>query len=404
MKKSKYLGLFLFPFVLPLPLPMKYSAMALIIFIINLVLLVKKENLSNLKLVIKTPLVIILLLFFLSDYISAIVRFDFNPKVFREVKLAFILLPALILLQKEIIVKEFVNIIKAFFYGVLFYIVFAWANVWYFYTITHPTYIFDPTDHFIVYVLARETPNSIHHTYIGLYILLITIIVFAYTVLYKKISLFLGLFLTLFFLVNSFYIGGKSTTMLLVVFLTFILLKPVAKGFQIKGLKYYILGLILAVVVGVNGIYEWLTVSIKQSLGLRINIYKRCIDVTMETFPFGIGKEKLNYIPLNIHSNDGEHLITHNIYFNELIINGFIGLLILLSMLFYVCYIGYKSHITFWLFALSIVAIGLSEDLFVRQAGVLFFVFFTCIFYVKFYKIPNPNLFCCNSLEKITLI
>ncbi|WP_146191795.1 hypothetical protein [Algibacter marinivivus] len=337
-------------------------------------------------------MIIIFLLFFLTDFISALTRLNLEGKIFREVKISFFILPIVILIQKKLVIKQFANILKSFFYGVLTYIVFVWGYLYYFYTIKHPSFIFDFTDHYVIYVLARETPNSIHHTYIGLYILLITILIFTNTILYKKINTLIGLFLTLFFLINSFYIGGKSTTILLIIFLVIILLKSVFKGVKIKGFKYYILGLILTVLVGVNGIYEWLTVSVKQSLGLRIDIYKRCIEVALEALPFGIGKDKLNNIPLDNNLIKGERLITHNIYFNELIINGFIGLFILLIMIFYICYVGYRSSIIFLLFILSIAITGLIEDLFVRQGGILFFVFFTCIFYVSKQKIESFKL------------
>lgn len=386
MMKIKHLGIYLFPIILPLPLPMKYSAMALIILLINLVFLIKKSDLYNVKPIISNPLLLLFFLFFLTDLIGALVNLNMEQVLFREVKLAFLILPISLLFHQNLIIKIYDNLIKAFLYGVIGYIIIAWSYVYYYYTILNPTYIFDFTDHFVVYVLAKEFPYSIHHTYIGIYILLITIIVFSNTILYKKINFLKGLFLTFFLLINSFYIGGKSTTSLLVIFITIILVKSYFKGRNIIGYKYYIIGFIITVILGVYSIYEWLSISVKQSFGFRVEIYNRCFYIIKDIFPFGIGKSRLEKVLLDQTDLLRGYIITHNIYFNELIINGLIGLLVLIIMLSYLCYIGYRTQIYFYLFTLSIIIIGLFEDILTRQRGVLFFVFFASIFCIKYFS------------------
>lgn len=392
MKRVKYLGVYLFPFVLPLPLPMKYSAMALIIMLANLLfLLIRKRDLIKIKYIFN-PLVIIFLLFFLTDFFRGILTLDFSQLLFQEVKIIFIIFPIIAMLHAKLFANLYNEILKAFFLGVITYIIIAWGFVIYYYTIANPTYIFDFTDHYVIYVLANEFPLAIHHTYIGLYILFITLVVFVNTIINKSIKLFYGLSTSLFLLLNSFYLGGKSTTVLLILFMLGVLIFSLFNEKKIKGIKYYVISLFLIVIVGVSSIYEWLSISIEQSYLQRKVIFTRSIQIINESFPFGIGKNRLKEIPLNSSDSLGINLIPHNIYLNELIINGIVGEIILLTLLSYLCYAGYKSKIIFLLFSISIILIGFTEDLFSRQRGILFFVFFATVLYNKYYQ-PQKTLY-----------
>ena len=90
------------------------------------------------------------------------------------------------------------------------------------------------------------------------------------------------------------------------------------------------------------------------------------------------------------------NLVTHNIYFNELIMNGYIGLVTLLLMLGYLIYCGYKTNVLFFLLILSIIVIGGTEDLLYRQRGVIFFVFTSVLFYIKYAMPINKSNFDAN--------
>lgn len=389
--KVKYLGIYLFAFFMPLPLPMKYNGMALIAMLINLLLLLNNEKIKNFRTTIHNPLVIIFLLFFLTDFLRALITFDFNQTNYREVKLIFILFPIFAVVHKTMFEKQFKHIIKFFCFGVITYIVSAWSFVFYYYNIQYPAYIFDFTDHFVVYVLANEFPLALHHTYIGLYIMITALIIFSETILRKKIQPVKGLGLSVFLLFNSFFIGGKGTSALLIVFMMAIFVKQIVNKTTFKFFKLYAIGFFLTVVFGIYAIYEWLSISIGQSLGFRKTIYRRSLESISEALPFGIGKSGLNNIPLDVANPSGKNLITHNIYFNELIMNGILGEIILLSMLFYLCYVAYRNGLIFLLFMLSIMLIGLTEDVLSRQRGILFFVFFASILYAKYVNNTNTR-------------
>lgn len=383
-KWGKYIGILLFPLVLPLPLPMKYSAIALNLLVINLLIISANSSLKGIKTLIKDPVIILFTLYFLTDALNTLLTLDFDKPLIREVKLAYVVLPILILINRETIIKLFELLFKVFVIGVLAYILIAWLYVAYYYIIEHPTYIFDFSDHFVVYVLANEFPYAIHHTYIGIYILVATIYIFSKTIKMNRKKRLIGFAICIFFLFNSFYIGGKSTTLLTGIFIAVLIIKSFLSEIKIKGLHYYVTAFIFISIVGLYGIFEWLSISVKQSFGKRMEIYQRCLDVIGDIFPFGIGKHNLKELPLNPLEPMGKNLIPHNIYFNELIINGLLGLLLLLLMLFYLLYKGYKQNIVFFLFIISIIVIGFTEDLVTRQRGVFFFVFFSAIFYARY--------------------
>ena len=393
----KFVGIYLFAFLLPLPIPMKYTGMGLIVMICNLLVLTQRNDITKLKTVIKNYLVILFFLYFLTDFLHAVVSFDFTETYYREVKLMFAIFPLIALLNSRVLFQQYENILRFFFFGVVGYISISWIYIIYYYTIKHPSYVFDFTDHYVVYVLAQEFPWAMHHTYIGLYILCITTIIFYATIISNKIKPIIGWGLSILLLVNTFYIGGKSTTMLLILFMIGILFKSRLKKKITKHYKYYVLGFVLAVVAGIMAIYEWLTISVSQSLTLRGKIYDRCIEVIAEALPTGIGKSGLNKIPLDIQQPEGKNLIPHNVHFNELIMNGVVGELILLSMLTYLLIVAYKHSTVFFIFVLSIVITGFMEDLLTRQRGILFFVFFSVIFYIKFVSYNNQKNTALNK-------
>ena len=146
-KWGKYIGILLFPLVLPLPLPMKYSATALNLLVINLLIISANSSLKGIKTLIKDPVIILFTLYFLTDALNTLLTLDFDKPLIREVKLAYVVLPILILINRETIIKLFELLFKVFVIGVLAYILIAWSYVAYYYIIEHPTYIFDFSDH-----------------------------------------------------------------------------------------------------------------------------------------------------------------------------------------------------------------------------------------------------------------
>lgn len=376
------LGLYLFPLTLALPLPMIYSAIAFNLLIAYLVLTVKKTEITTLKKAIFHPLTLLFIILFFNDFLNALLTQNFDNQLFREVRIPFLIAPIIMFTRAELFKKHFKSVLIVFSLGVFIYIIVAWGYVFYFYSFKYPNYVFDFSDHYVVYVLSNEFPYSIHHTYIGLYILIATVYFFYNTLVTKKINLYTGIVLSLFFLFNSFYIGGKGTSFLIIAFMFIIIIKSLIKN-RIRGLIYYMGVFGLVCLIGLYGIKEWLSISIENSAGFRYDVYVRCIEVIRGIFPFGIGKGGLNNTLLESTNLSSGILITHNIYFNELIINGFLGLLVLLSLLAYLFYKGYKNSTIFTLFVISIMLIGATEDILSRQRGVLFFTYLALLFFIN---------------------
>mgnify|MGYP000844552643 FL=1 len=106
----------------------------------------------------------------------------------------------------------------------------------------------------------------------------------------------------------------------------------------------------------------------------------------IKDYPLGVGTGNVDDIlvsrlsKLNQKELAKQRLNPHNQYFQTAIEIGFIGLIVLLSILFYGLKVGYK-HRT-WLLIILVANLGfnmLFESMLQRQSGIVFYTFWICL-------------------------
>lgn len=364
-------GLVLFPFSLALPLPLIYSSITLALFVVVLILNIEWKSLK-----INSFIVIISMLFFLIDPLSFL--FTFNPDRIQinETKIAYFFIPFLVYNSQKIIFSNLKRILYAFVLGTLIYVLYAWIFVFYFFNFMYPEWRqFSLTDGYLIYVLYNYLPGSIHHTYIGLYLLFSISILLCYPLKTKffKISTVIIIFLS-FCLI---YIGGKLTIVILLInYLIYFLFKKNIKY------KYSLPAIVFSLALGLWKGKEILY-FLGNSYGERINYYQCGFLVLKDNFLQGVGfrniKNSINYCQkINFESSV---LIPHNSILYEILANGILGFILICSLYIYLIkkFILTKNVLLRNLIT-SVLLIGLIEDVFYRQRGVFFIaIFFSTI-------------------------
>jgi len=130
-------------------------------------------------------------------------------------------------------------------------------------------------------------------------------------------------------------------------------------------------------------------ISSYSGLSFRTKIWKNSIFVFQESSVFGHGlylsQSKLmnQYTKTNFRRGYIYNLNTHNQYLQTLIDTGLIGLTLLIFMLVFPIRDIRNTPISELLFTVIILVSLIPESFFLRQYGVLFYSFFSCIFQVS---------------------
>jgi len=364
--------LVLFPFVISLPIPEIISLICLIIFFIGLLFDLK---LSSLNETLRDKFVLISFLFFFTDIIGNIIRFDAESPFFRDIKLSFLIIPGFFLTKHQQVKKHFKLICNAFLFGVLGYVLYAWSYIVDFYLITSPNYkMFSLSDGYIVYQLYNYLPGAIHHTYIGIY-MVFAILILLTRIIERQGYFYIYLILLLLFSFSLFYISGKSSFVLLFLLMTFYLLSQKIVLINILFAASFFGGLLL--------IKQWVTgASLRNSIVTRLEYYKCGLDILKEHFFTGIGASNFSKISEIICNTD--IFLPHNMFLRTFVTNGILSLFILLTLLIWLLLDALKKKDKLYISLIIILIIGgLTEDLIFRQRGVMFFMFFISLFYSK---------------------
>lgn len=382
----RYSGVILFAFILPLPTPLLVKTLALIVMLLNLLVVDRREFLP--KELLTKSVVILFALFFLTDTINGLV----NESIFviRELKLAFLIIPVIFFWKNQSLKKVKTYVELAFVVGVFIYIIYAWAYAIYFYTLKYPHYEFNLFNDYTRYIFYHYLPGTIDHNYLGMYLFLAAIII------YKSAEVVRAkwrIVLILLLVVNMPFLGGKTMIVITLVFsLALILLELNKKGhfsFKKKLVSLVITALLLfgSVVVMAN----WFPNSLRSSIEKREAIYACAIEGSKALFWKGIGFKNIEEIS-DYCANYNLPFKPHSIFLDELLSNGFFGLILLLIMIGYLLKVAIESKDAVFI-ALIIVGIiiGTVESIFSRQWGVFFFVFFSS-FYAAIYSNFDPKI------------
>jgi len=379
MKKiiTKLLFIF-FPLSLAIPLiPFNIPSVGLILFCIGLLI----DNNFRPEKNIKSSFLILFFLLFMSDTLGNILRLDLKTPFFNDVKLSYLIIPLLFLNYYKSIINNYKLICNSFIVGVLVYTIYSWWFVFDFYYVKYPGYrLFSLTDGYIRYILYNYLPGVIHHTYIGTYMVFSIFILLNDIVSTKKnkVLTFIGL---LFLFFSLFFIGSKFSLVLLffIIFIYLISLK-----------KWVInIGFVMSFLVGLFLVKQWVVgVSLESSFSSRIDYYKCGYKIVKENYFSGIGATNFSKISSLICNKDV--FIPHNMYLRALVENGILALIILFSLCAYLLVDAFRKKDNLYIsIVLLLILGGFIEDFLYLQRGVLFFVFFTTIFYVKNKKNTN---------------
>lgn len=142
-------------------------------------------------------------------------------------------------------------------------------------------------------------------------------------------------------------------------------------------------------------------ISERESNAARLTLWKISLETMKESPILGVGtgdvREKFNkQLEKRGFLHDGDiSLNPHSQYFQTGIALGLIGLLILISLVLFPIYLGWKRNSLLYLgFGLMMAFNILVESMLERQAGVMFFSFFNSLLFYVFLpdeKIPSPK-------------
>lgn len=376
----KYSGILLFAFAIPLPVPLKIISICFIGLIINLLLLSGGEKPS---LIVKNGLFILFFLFFFIDVLRSLFLPEGPELGFREVKLPFLVLPFLLLWKAQVLRPILKPIFISFMVGTIAYIIYAWGFAVYFYTISYAHYEFNFFDGYVVYLLDFHLPGAIHHTYIGIYFTFVALVIYYYTIVKKEIRYRMGIGWLVFYAFNIFYIGSKSSMFLFIFLIGVISVYAYRKDLNNKMLFRFIAVLLVLVIGGAVLMGKWLPGSLLSSVEKRFVIYECDAKVASENFAIGVGYNQVRASSALCPGYEGE-LMTHNMFFNELIANGIVGALILMAIFIYLIRRAFLNENIILVCVLSLFLFaGMVEDVLSRQWGVMFFVFFTGLLFIQ---------------------
>lgn len=335
----------------------------------------------------------LLFVFFFATCISALFSDNKADALFNlEVKLSLLFIPYFIFCFKwpaEIIKKCLISFVSGCFFASLYLIVRATV----FSLNGHSEYFF--------YTLFSDL---IHASYFAMYLILaISLVVLYYPVWYrneKKIRYLSAVFLIIFSLViflcssklglisfficvpillyhkfkSSFTITRALAAMLVLVLLIFTLRKVFPEPFN----RLNSITLMSAQPVDKTS---------SESTAVRVLIWDQCLHIIKNNFMFGVGVGDVNDVLFESYKQNGitgalEHkLNAHNQYLQTFVGMGCIGFILLLSVtIFQFMKAILKRNFILTITMLLIVLNFLVESMLQTSAGILFFVFFLCVF------------------------
>tara|TARA_B110001452_G_scaffold72987_1_gene59033 strand:+ start:11609 stop:12835 length:1227 start_codon:yes stop_codon:yes gene_type:complete len=309
------------------------------------------------------------LLVFPIIFFSTTTKFKQNPSLFFNIKKTFVL-------------TAFFTFLISFFYG-LFRVFYAETILNSIYvTYNHLAELFgvQPLYLAVFYLMAIifsiDLSKSVPHQRI-IYIIISCVLFFGIVLLSSRTGLSLSLIILFIKLLKS---KIKNKSLFLVFVLLFILC--VTLTLSVPTLKNRVLKLDE-------------NISSYSGVSFRTKIWKNSFIVFEESPLFGHGiylsQQKLmhQYRKTNFRRGYINNLNSHNQYLQTLLDSGFIGLILLIFMLVIPVKDVSKTQPSHLLFTVIILVSLIPESFFLRQYGILFYSFFSCVFFVSKEQLPK---------------
>ncbi len=334
-----------------------------------------------------------LLTFFFITLISALVSSDKNEANFSvEIKMSFLVFPYLFFCFKwplQIIKRCVVSFVSGCFFAALVLIVRAAYHAF----TGHPEYFF-----------YTQFSVFIHASYFAMYLIMaIALVIVFYPAWFKaqKNVVYTAYFFILVFITTIFLCSSKLGILSFFIAAPLILLYKLRSFLNLKKIALLISGMVVLGFLSYklfpeafNRLSSLTAISSSsidktssESTEVRILIWEQCVNIIKNNFWLGTGVGDANdalyaaYTANGLTGASDHNLNAHNQYFQTFIGLGIIGFLILLILTFGYLIKGIvKKHFLLFLFSFLISLNFLVESMLQTSAGVLFFVFFFCLF------------------------
>lgn len=377
-------GVLLFPILLVLPFPLIVDSIALALALLNIVLVgLHRRELQIANGLRAGGFLIAWGAFVLAlDWVAQVLRDGSLHFAIRESRISFLLIPLVICLAYTN-AKQMSRLISlGLIIGVFLYILYAYGFLLYFYgTQTHRSF---GLNHYLIYDLYHYLPGAYHHTYLGMYF---TMAVLFAMDRYRQKRKSIWILAAVFIIVNQVFMGGKVTLAMSIVVLTYHIL-----GTGIITSTKRIWALLAAVLFSsllgylIMETEVWKTVLF--SYENRKASWECSIEIIKEHWLAGIGNGGINqYLESCV---DSEALSSHNQYLEELVYYGILGFW--LPVFLIASLRRARGDRVYVQFLVLIIILALSENILSVQRGILFFVFYNTVLYLKTFNEKASDL------------
>ncbi|WP_192938359.1 MULTISPECIES: O-antigen ligase family protein [Flagellimonas] len=333
----------------------------------------KEELTTNGQKIFQNKLIILLAGVFFLDLVIMLIVEGRLKFVYKEVRLAFILLPPIIFLTKNKLAKIRDLVLLSTVFGILIYI--AYADIYLIYFYNQVANVEFALDHFLKYNYTN-IPGAYHHSYQGLYMLFSIMILLDNSITSKKIRKEVSRFLVAIIFVHMIFMAGKLTLMLALIFIALSALKPY---FWKSKLKLWAVGAsivlmtVMVIFLNMNKLFD----TIAFSFSNRINSWTCSMRLFFENPILGTDEATImKSLNACVESNA---ISTHNQYLNELLDYGIFALW--LPVFYFLIFLRSKNNGLLRNLLYMIIILSLFENVFSLQRGVLFIIFYFSLLY-----------------------
>jgi O-antigen ligase len=341
----------------------------------------------------KRPLLWLMFAFFIYTCVSAVFSENHAGALFAvEIKLSFVLFPYLLFCFRypfDIIKRCIISFVSGCFFACLYLV----ARAFVFSVNGHPEYFF--------YTLFSQ---FIHASYFSMYLVLaifFVVLLYGQWFRHQKAFRFSSWFFVAFFVAGVFLCSSKMGIITFFVCMPILVLYKQRNRLHARGIMLIISGLILsgAIVVmlfptsfsRLGTMRKVATGKIdktsSESTGVRMLVWEQAWMLAKDNFVTGVGSGDANPELYSAYEREGltgalsHRLNAHNEFLQTFVGMGIGGLILLMALTFGQINRGLrKRHFFLTMFALLVSMHFMVESMLQASAGVLFFVFFLCVF------------------------
>lgn len=385
------ISLFLFAFTLP----MWNNINTLFIYSVILSWILLNNWIEKLSFIKKNIIPLMLVGFIYLLFVSNFLFFHDNAKNFKLAIKAFpLLIFPLVILSTPTKYYRIAIIFLGFICGAIVTILICWTRIILDILskknpIDQATYFFD----WIYTDFNLLIPFNAHPSYVGVMMVLAVVILMSYEgfkdfreekVLYRIVLIVL-----MFFILQT---NSRISFLCLILFLSYFFLKNFNKKSILQLLTMFVVLFFLA--LNFDYLFNKISSILSKDGKITFDRYPRWGAIIEENRIwgnnlYGVGKEKAQFIYNEAYFKNGfdlallENYNAHNQYLDFFVSNGIIGVIIFLTVLLFF-FLKTNRNVISLSFILIIIFFSVSETIFGKSVGLIFFSFFYSLFYMNF--------------------